>query len=202
MERLWWLGQRQNFIPGGFLRVVAGDLGYFPTQGERSRDGARPREWPGAGVPCNPAEQTPSTQAPAPQYDKTIFQKPIPSDQLSFLSHFSGAMFGRCRSRQAVPQADAQPGPRLHFPLRHRHVAFRRVRKGAGGFDSAGSNPRRAVLPGEWPERAVPRRPGIHVDRHAGWRRNWEGSIFALQTVNLRRPSPFFQGRYERNRLH
>jgi uncharacterized protein YecT (DUF1311 family) len=45
--------------------------------------------------PANPAETQPQPQPQAPQatvsnYDKAIFLKPIPSDQLSFLNQFSG----------------------------------------------------------------------------------------------------------------
>jgi uncharacterized protein YecT (DUF1311 family) len=43
---------------------------------------------PAATQPQQPQPQAP--QAPASNYDKTIFLKPIPSDQLSFLNQFSG----------------------------------------------------------------------------------------------------------------
>src|ERR1700679_1903068 len=35
--------------------------------------------------------QSPESQAPVSKYDKAIFQKPIPSDQLALLSQFAGA---------------------------------------------------------------------------------------------------------------
>ncbi|MGB6834377.1 MAG: hypothetical protein WA829_10610 [Candidatus Acidiferrum sp.] len=46
-------------------------------------------------------EATRAPQAPVSNYDKSIFQKPIPSDQLTFLSQFSGAESGDLvRNRQ------------------------------------------------------------------------------------------------------
>ncbi|MGC1482614.1 MAG: hypothetical protein WA789_02370 [Candidatus Acidiferrum sp.] len=39
-------------------------------------------------------EATPAPEAPGSNYDKSIFQKPIPSDQMKFLSQFSGAESG------------------------------------------------------------------------------------------------------------
>ena len=39
-------------------------------------------------------EATPAAEAPGSNYDKSIFQKPIPGDQLTFLSQFSGAESG------------------------------------------------------------------------------------------------------------
>jgi hypothetical protein len=48
---------------------------------------------PGSQTPGQqtPAQQTPAQQAPGPQYDKAIFQKPVPSDQLAFLKNFNGS---------------------------------------------------------------------------------------------------------------
>jgi uncharacterized protein YecT (DUF1311 family) len=52
---------------------------------------------PGSGSPPGAADsqaQQPQPQAPQPpvsSYDKAIFQKPIPSDQLAFLNQFEGA---------------------------------------------------------------------------------------------------------------
>ena len=45
----------------------------------------------------SPDSQSSESQPPVPQYDKAIFQKPIPSDQLAFLSHFD-----RMRSGDAI----------------------------------------------------------------------------------------------------
>jgi uncharacterized protein YecT (DUF1311 family) len=44
--------------------------------------------------PQQPAPQSPGLQAPGSNYDKAIFQKPIPSDQLAFLKQFAGAASG------------------------------------------------------------------------------------------------------------
>jgi uncharacterized protein YecT (DUF1311 family) len=41
--------------------------------------------------PPQPAGQAQGPQAPVSNYDKAIFQKPIPSDQLAFLKQFDGA---------------------------------------------------------------------------------------------------------------
>ena len=40
--------------------------------------------------PTAPQTQTPATQAPPEPYDRAIFQKTIPSDQLTFLNQFAG----------------------------------------------------------------------------------------------------------------
>jgi uncharacterized protein YecT (DUF1311 family) len=48
---------------------------------------------PQATEPLPQDPQPQETQAPA-QYDKAIFQKPIPSDQLAFLNHFAGIASG------------------------------------------------------------------------------------------------------------
>ena len=48
-----------------------------------------PRQQTPAEQPQEPPSQEPP--APPPQYDKAIFQEPIPSDQLAFLSQFDGA---------------------------------------------------------------------------------------------------------------
>jgi uncharacterized protein YecT (DUF1311 family) len=48
-----------------------------------------------ANEQANPQESAPSTAPPAqssaPQYDKAIFQKPVPPDQLAFLNNFAGS---------------------------------------------------------------------------------------------------------------
>lgn len=41
--------------------------------------------------PTDPQPQNPQSQAPASNYDKAVFLKPIPPDQLAFLNQFAGA---------------------------------------------------------------------------------------------------------------
>jgi uncharacterized protein YecT (DUF1311 family) len=77
-----------------FCVLLLATWGIFQPRASGQETGHVQESGPVPESPVTPPEQTPSTQAPAPQYDKTIFQKPIPSDQLSFLSHFSGAMSG------------------------------------------------------------------------------------------------------------
>ena len=59
------------------------------AQAQESAGPPRPSET----QPQNPQSQTPQPQAstaPVSNYDKAIFQKPIPADQLAFLNQFSG----------------------------------------------------------------------------------------------------------------
>jgi uncharacterized protein YecT (DUF1311 family) len=52
---------------------------------------------PQAPAPSSPAPQAQASndsQPPATAFDKSIFQKPIPGDQLDFLNHFAGAPSG------------------------------------------------------------------------------------------------------------
>lgn len=50
-----------------------------------------PSDGPQLRAPQAQEPPVPAAQAPASNYDKAIFQKPIPADQLSFLKQFSGA---------------------------------------------------------------------------------------------------------------
>jgi uncharacterized protein YecT (DUF1311 family) len=52
---------------------------------------APPSDGPQLRTPQPQETPVPAAQAPASNYDKAIFQKPIPADQLTFLKQFSGA---------------------------------------------------------------------------------------------------------------
>jgi uncharacterized protein YecT (DUF1311 family) len=70
------------FVAGGILRSNAAGREFGNAQ-----DGGSLRQ---SREPQSQEPQTQEPQAPASQYDKAIFQKPIPSDQLAFLNHFAG----------------------------------------------------------------------------------------------------------------
>ena len=77
-------------MAGGAIRPVAA------RQASATAPGSSPQPASGevqAQIP-QAQEATPAPQAPGSNYDKSIFQKPIPSDQLTFLSQFSGAESG------------------------------------------------------------------------------------------------------------
>jgi hypothetical protein len=81
-----------------FCALLLATWGIFQPKASGQEAGHVQETGPAPESPLTPPLQSPAqaqgSQAPALQYDKTIFQKPIPSDQLSFLSHFSGAMSG------------------------------------------------------------------------------------------------------------
>jgi uncharacterized protein YecT (DUF1311 family) len=76
--------------------MFSGILGFNAVAQELPKDSVAPgppqssgsQPVPQPSVP--PAQDPAATQPPAPGYDKAIFQKPIPPDQLIFLNQFAG----------------------------------------------------------------------------------------------------------------
>jgi uncharacterized protein YecT (DUF1311 family) len=97
------------FMAGGILRSNA--VGHEHGNAQGSAPGPQSPEpqaqEPQVQVPQSQEPQSGEPQAALPPYDKAIFQKPIPSDQLAFLNSFDGSA-----SNDAV--RDKQYGKLLH----------------------------------------------------------------------------------------